>query len=357
MNRFANQITLWWDYIDHIAMYYLRSPLPFADPTFAVDHENQVTTTAHMVNWFSPIDHIENANMNALMTFMLSKWDKVSVDDLIRSGATFKQADSSTCQNVVYGHEKEMEVFEKTVYEVIDAAAYQYLQQIYDTFNELKPTNAWIRIAQSESPDSKASQITSVLDHHESPISMFSGLFGNYDLYTDRLTTMKSELFSIYEALDLNSQKTRADLYFKGVDYVMKKRERELTDEMDKKLFQYYNQIYTILLGLLTTYVHTCRPFIFDRMNRLIIAKNLEEVGYDKVSVVFDRTRESACRSWISSKQTYENSKVEDMLTEAIQTMEETLGNKDGCKLKFYFPWSVTLLRFNDGGTESECHN
>ena len=356
MSRFENQVSLWWDYIDHIALYYLRSPLPFSDPTFAIDRENQVTSTSHLINWYSPVDRIENANINALRTFMIPKCDRVVLDDLIRSGETFDHQDPSG-QYVIYGHIKELTDFEKNIFKPIDTVVYQYLQKVYDTFNELKPSNAWVRIAQSEGPDSKASRIVNVLDNHDSPISMFSGLFGNYDLYTDRLLTMKSELLSIYDALGVNRQKTRAELYFKGVDYVMKTRERELQDETDKKLFKYYNRIYTILLDLLTTYVHICRPFIHDRMYRLILRKDLESVDIDKVSIVFDTDGESCCRSWCTSKQFYESGKIEEMLDKAIQIMEDTVESKDGCTLKFYFPWEVRLMRFNDGGTESECHN
>lgn len=357
MSRFENQVNLWWDYIDHIALYYLRSPLPFADPTFAVDRNNDVTTTAHWVNWYSPIDRIENANINALMRFMLPEWDRVSMDDILTSSPSLLGPNGSTCQSVVYGHTKEMEIFEDTVYRPIDSAAYSYLQKVYDTFEELKPSNAWVRIAKSESPDSKASRIVDVLDNHESPISIFSGLFGNYDLYTDRITTMKSELFSIYDALDLNKQTTRADLYFKGVDYVMEKRKRELKSETDKKLFEFYNQIYTILLDLLTTYTHICRPFIHDRMYRLVLAKSMEMTGYDKISIVFNRTSETCTRSWLTSKQMHESDHVENVLKSAIKTMEETVDNENGCTLRFYYPWELRLLRFNDGGTESECHN
>lgn len=352
MSRFDTQIEMWWTYIDHILMYYLRSPLPFASTTFVNDPKADETTIVSRINMFSPVDHIDEANIDALMTFMIPK------RDLVRVGRILKDVFPVVShQTVAYAHATEFNYACKKIYPALDDAADHYMTKITDTFTELYPTAQWIRISQHEDPDSDVGKLADKVRNPSTPIGLLSGIFGNYNLYSARSMNAKEELFGIYNILGLLSQSTRADLYFKGVDYVKQKREREIDDPLKLMIFNEYNQIYKILLEFLQTYVNICRPYIHDRMHRAILAQNMEQIGYDKVYPVFDTSAKSTQRLWYTSDKNHKSGDVEDKLKQACEIMRSTVDDPNGCKLMFYYPWSMQLIRFNDGGGTSECHN
>lgn len=352
MSRFDNQVEMWWTYIDHILMYYLRSPLPFVSVTFANDSKANETTVVNRINMFSPVDHVDEANVDALMTFMIPKHDLVYVRRILKDVFPVQ-----SYQTVGYRHSEEFTYACKKIYPALDDAADYYMTQITDTFRELYPTAQWIRISQCEDPDSDVGKLAEKVRNPSTPIGLLSGIFGNYNLYSERSTTAKEELFSIYNILGLVSQSTRADLYFKGVDYVKQKREREIDDPLKLRIFKEYNQIYDFLLELLKTYVKICRPYIHDRMHRALLTKNMEHIGYDKVYPVFDTSEKSTQRLWYTSDKNRKSGEVEDNLKQACEIMRNTIEDPKGCKLMFYYPWSMELIRFNDGGGTSECHN
>lgn len=352
MSRFDTQVEMWWTYIDHILMYYLRSPLPSLSVTFENDSKADETLIVNRINIFSPVDHVDDANVDALMTFMIPKYDLVRTQRILKDVFPIPGH-----QTVAYGHSKEFTYACKNIHPVLDDAADYYMTQITDTFRELYPTAQWIRISQYEDHDSGIGKLVEKVRNPSSTIGLLSGIFGNYDLYFKRSMTAKEELFSIYDTLGLTSQLTRADLYFKGVDYVKKKREREIDNPLSMSIFKEFNQIYEFLLELLKTYVKICRPYIHDRIHRVILKKNMEHIGYGEVYPVFDTSAKSTQRLWYTSDKEHKSDNIEDNLKEACEIMRDTIDAPNGCRLKLYYPWSMQLIRFNDGGGTNECHN
>ena len=352
MSRFDNQVEMWWTYIDHILMYYLRSPLPFASVTFENDTKVDETTIVSRINIFSSVDVVDEANVNALMTFMIPNHDRVHVHRILKDVFPIPSN-----QIAIYSHTKEFNYACDTIFPALDNAADHYMTQITDRFTELYPTAQWIRISELEEPNSDNGKLAEKVRNPSNTIGLLSGIFGNYDLYSSRSMIAKKELFSIYKVLGLLSQSTRADLYFKGVDYVKQKREREIDDQLSMAIFKEYNQIYDFLLELLQTYIKICRPYIHDRMYHIVLCKNIEHTGYDKIYPVFDKSTKTVQRVWYTSDKEYKGDNIEDRLKNACKIMRNTVDYpKDGCKLMFYYPWFLELIRLNDGGGPSECH-
>ena len=352
MSRFDAQIEAWWRYIDHILLFYLRSPLPYVESTFDVDMESSFITTTTRINMYSAIESVDEVNTDAFIKFMIPAHDKISVNRLLEGISEVKSGET-----IVFKHDKEVLHAAKEVYPKIEDAANLYMQKIMDTFPELSPIRAWMRIGSIEDPDSSIGKLADKVRDPDTIIGKLSGIFGNTELFHDRLEKMQCELFEIYNVLDLNSQTTRADLYFKGIEYIKKKRESEIEDPYELAIFHSYNQIYDFLLELLKKYIEIGRPFIYDRMTRLILCNNIQSIGYDKIYPVFDRNAGSTHRMWFTSTSRLYSSHMEAQLEDACTTMRETAKDPKGCKLMLYYPWQLVLIRFNDGGGTSECHN
>lgn len=351
MSRFDTQIETWWRYIDHILLFYLRSPLPYVDPTFDVDMGSSFTTTTTRINMYSAVETIDEVNTDAFLKFMIPAHDKISVNNLLEGISEIKSGEV-----IVFNHDKEVSYAAKEVYPKIENAANRYIQKIMNTFPELTPIRAWMRIGSVEDPDSPIGKLADTVRNPESIIGKLSGIFGNLELFDDRLEKIQCELFELYDVLDLNSPTTRADLYFKGIDYTKKKRESEIKDPDELAIFYSYNRIYDFLLELLQKYIEIGRPFIYDRMTRLMLCNNIRDVGYERIYPVFDRSADTMQRRWFTSKKNYDSSKIEDELNEACAIMRQTVEDPKGCKLMLYYPWQMTLVRYNDGGDRNECH-
>ena len=351
MSRFDTQIETWWRYIDHILLFYLRSPLPYVEPTFDVDMTSLFASTTTRLNMYSAVEAVDEINIDAFIKFMMPAHDKISVNRLLEGISEIKSG-----EDIVFNHDKEVIHAAKEVYPKIEDAANLYMQKIMDTFPELSPIRAWMRIGSIEDPDSPIGKLTDTVRDPETIIGKLSGIFGNTELFNDRLEKMQCELFEIYNVLDLNSPTTRADLYFKGIEYITKKRESEIKDPDELEIFHHYKGIYDFLLELLKKYTEIGRPFIYDRMTHLMLCNNIRDVGYERIYPVFDRGADTTQRRWFTSKNNYTSSQIEDALNEACRIMRQTVEDPKGCKLMLYYPWQMTLIRYNDGGDTNECH-
>ena len=213
MSRFDAQIEIWWRYIDHILLYYLRSPLPYVEPTFDVDMESSFTSTTTRLNMYSAVELIDEVNTEAFVKFMIPNHDKISVNKLLNGISEIKSGEIIT-----FNHNKDVLHATKEVYPMIEDAANLYIEKITNTFPELTPIRAWMRNGSMEDPDSPIGKLADKVRDPNNVIGKLSGIFGNIELFDNRLEKIQCELFEIYNVLDLNSPTTRADLYLKELN-------------------------------------------------------------------------------------------------------------------------------------------
>ena len=69
MSRFDTQIETWWRYIDHILLFYLRSPLPYVEPTFDVDMTSLFASTTTRLNMYSAVEAVDEINIDAFKVY------------------------------------------------------------------------------------------------------------------------------------------------------------------------------------------------------------------------------------------------------------------------------------------------